>query len=44
MIKPQRLQVVQVLTASGRAMHYHLLTRQALKHNLIRFTGSQVHT
>eukprot|EP00286_Rhodomonas_abbreviata_P022468 CAMPEP_0181300938 /NCGR_PEP_ID=MMETSP1101-20121128/7158_1 /TAXON_ID=46948 /ORGANISM="Rhodomonas abbreviata, Strain Caron Lab Isolate" /LENGTH=538 /DNA_ID=CAMNT_0023406211 /DNA_START=269 /DNA_END=1882 /DNA_ORIENTATION=+ len=33
--------VVRVLSATGRAMHYDLLTRQALRLGLIRFTGSQ---
>mmetsp|Transcript_24074 Transcript_24074/g.54014 ORF Transcript_24074/g.54014 Transcript_24074/m.54014 type:complete len:480 (-) Transcript_24074:158-1597(-) len=33
--------VVRVLRATGKALHYDILTRQALKLGLIKFTGSQ---
>jgi len=33
--------VVRVLKATGRALHYDIITRQALQQGIIRFTGSQ---
>ena len=33
--------VVRVLKATGRALHYDVITRQALQQGIIRFTGSQ---
>ncbi len=33
--------VVRVLKATGRALHYDTITRQALQQGIIRFTGSQ---
>jgi hypothetical protein len=33
--------VVRVLKATGKALHYDVITRQALQQGIIRFTGSQ---
>jgi hypothetical protein len=33
--------VVRVLKATGKALHYDIITRQALQQGIIRFTGSQ---
>lgn len=33
--------VVRVLKATGKALHYNIITRQALQQGIIRFTGSQ---
>lgn len=33
--------VVRVLKATGKALHYDSITRQALQQGIIRFTGSQ---
>jgi hypothetical protein len=33
--------VVRVLKATGKPLHYQIITRQALEQGLIRFTGSQ---
>ena len=33
--------VVRVLKAAGKALHYDIITRQALKQGMIRFSGSQ---
>jgi len=33
--------VVRVLKATGKALHYDVITRQALHQGIIRFTGSQ---
>jgi hypothetical protein len=33
--------VVRVLKATGKALHYTIITRQALQQGIIRFTGSQ---
>ena len=33
--------VVRVLEATGKALHYEIITQQALQQGIIRFTGSQ---
>ena len=33
--------VIRVLKATGKALHYDVITRQALQQGIIRFTGSQ---